>query len=68
MKAEIRYEAKEYWIACRTARRHMGMGLNQMARVETTSDAVRRRVNSFMAQHHRSLPGNSPNGGGGSVA
>lgn len=68
MAAEIRYEAQKYWIACQTGRRNLGMGLNQMQRVSTTSDAVRRRVHSFLSKHRHAPLSKSDNGGGDDVA
>lgn len=68
MAAEIRYEAQEYWNACQLTRRKKNMGLFKMEQVQTTSEAVRRRVHSFLAMHRHSPLSKSQDRGGDDIA
>ena len=74
MTAHITYVGQEYWKIVNRVNRHRGnkriipLAVFELRRLGTKSEAVRRRVQSFLTTHQSAPPSNSPNDGGGAVA
>lgn len=74
MSAEIIYEGQGYWTIVRRFNLHRSnktikpLAIFEMRRLNTKSEAVKRRVQSFLSMHHNDPPSSSPNGGGPRVA
>jgi hypothetical protein len=72
--AEIIYDGQEYWKIVTRVNRHREnsnirpIAIFEMRRLGVRSEAVRRRVQSFIAKHQSAPPSNSPKGGGGAAA
>lgn len=69
---EIRTQGKDYWVIAKRFHEHRDNQLMRPTAVrdmqrllaETSSPAVRARIGTFIARHHREPGGNMPIGGG----